>query len=278
MNKTIQISMVVVAILVLGVSILWVGTSIARAAWGMAGYWPGSMMTGFQARGNEPANQSTYCHGSGGGMMESGMMGAYGGHSSGMMGGYLSRSGIDVDPLSLEQVEEAVEKYLASLNDQDLVLGEVMIFDNHAYAQIIEVSTGIGAQEVLVDPESLAVYPEPGPNMMWNLKYGMMSGYGEHGTMGAGMMGGWNRSADNQVPEVSAEMPITPQEAIARAQDYLNRNSPGLQVEAHADRFYGYYTLHTLEDGNTVGMLSVNGFSGQVFPHSWHGKLVQVSD
>ncbi|MFU8773280.1 MAG: hypothetical protein ACNA8H_12775 [Anaerolineales bacterium] len=278
MNRSIKISIVVLAILVLSASILWLGTSIARAGWGMTGYWPGSMMAGFPVARSDSDDQSSYCNGSGVGIMGGGMMGTYAGQSPGMMHGYLSSSTDNVDPLNLEQVEVAIEKYLTTLNDQGLVLGEVMIFDNHAYAQIIEVSTGIGALEVLVDPESLAVYPEPGPNMMWNLKYGMMSGYGEHGMMGAGMMGGWNRSADNRVPEVSAEMPITPQEAIERAQDYLNRNSSGLQVEAHADRFYGYYTLHTLEDGNTVGMLSVNGFSGQVFPHTWHGKLLQVSD
>ena len=68
-----------------------------------------------------------------------------------------------------------------------------MIFDNNAYARITEKSTGIGAMELLVDPASLVVFPEYGPNMMWNLKYGMMSG--------AGMMGGtsaaWRRGSSS---------------------------------------------------------------------------------
>ncbi|MBI1882356.1 MAG: peptidase M4, partial [Chloroflexi bacterium] len=27
-----------------------------------------------------------------------------------------------------------------------------------------------------------------------------------------------------------------------------------------------------------IGMLSVNGFSQQVFPHTWHGKLLEMSE
>ena len=49
-------------------------------------------------------------------------------------------------------------------------------------------------------------------------------------------------------------------------------------ADEHADAFYGYYTIHTLENGEVVGMLSVNGFTGQVFPHTWHGELVEMGD
>jgi hypothetical protein len=31
-------------------------------------------------------------------------------------------------------------------------------------------------------------------------------------------------------------------------------------------------------DGETVGMLSVNGYTGQVFPHTWHGDFVEMSE
>ena len=66
--------------------------------------------------------------------------------------------------------------------------------DHLAYAIVIERSTEIGAFELLVDPVNQSVFPEHGPNMMWNLKYGMMSGYGDNGLMGGmmrGMMGGF---------------------------------------------------------------------------------------
>ena len=52
---------------------------------------------------------------------------------------------------------------------------------------------------------------------------------------------------------------------------------PILTADEHADPFYGYYTLHVNRDGQTVGMLSVNGYTGQVFPHTWHGKLLEMS-
>jgi len=34
-------------------------------------------------------------------------------------------------------------------------------------------------------------------------------------------------------------------------------------------------TIHILRDGQTVGMLSVNGYTRQVFVHTWHGDLVE---
>jgi len=39
----------------------------------------------------------------------------------------------------------------------------------------------------------------------------------------------------------------------------------------------GYYTLHILEDSETIGMLSVNAYTGQVFHHHWHGDFIEMS-
>ena len=58
-------------------------------------------------------------------------------------------------PLSIETAAEAVEDYLEPLEDQELVVSEVMIFDNHAYVQVLEEDTGIGAMELIVDPSDL---------------------------------------------------------------------------------------------------------------------------
>jgi hypothetical protein len=145
-----------------------------------------------------------------------------------------------------------------------------MIFDNHAYAQIVEIDSGIGVMEVLIDPDTKTVFPEMGPNMMWNLKYGMMSGFGGYG-MG-GMMGGFGSFS------TPAEMTVTPEEAVVAAQAALDTcfSEANLTADEHADPFYGYYTLHVDRDGETVSMLSVNGFTGEVFPHTWHGKLLEM--
>ena len=103
--------------------------------------------------------------------------------------------------------------------------------------------------------------------MMWNTKYGHMSGSGWGGMMGGGMMGGyWNTP--------TGEMTITPEQAVEIAQEYLNDYRDGLEADEEADAFYGYYTIHILQDGVVVGMLSVNGYTGSVWPHTWHGKYL----
>ncbi|MBE2199484.1 MAG: hypothetical protein IAE79_12795 [Anaerolinea sp.] len=218
-------------------------------------------------------------------MMSGGMMG--GQYGSGMMGNYGGL--IDADPLSIAEAETAVTNYLATLDNDNLSLGEIMIFDNHAYAQIMDETSGTGAFEVLVDPVTQNVFPEPGPNMMWNTEYGMvmqsmMSGGNFGGMMGgmmnsqygSGMMGGNMMGSFGYAPD--AEINITAEEAVARAQEYLDAYLPGKTADDTADDFPGYYTLHVLENGETIGMLSVNAYSGQVFLHHWHGDFIEMAD
>jgi len=165
--------------------------------------------------------------------------------------------------LSIEEAETAVNAFIAEYRAaEELIISEIMIFDNHAYAEVIEEDTGIGAFEVLVDPVTLAVIPEMGPNMMWNLKYSHMRG----GMMGSGY---YSRAA---------EMPISDEEAVEIANAYLSQNNSDLVAGGHADRFYGYYTIHTERDGKIYGMLSVNGYDGKVFLHTWHGEFIEMAE
>lgn len=190
----------------------------------------------------------------------------------GMAGGYVGNES-GSQPLTIDQTKQAVQNYIDRLPYSDLEIKEIIIFDNQAYAGVVEKNTGIGAMELLVDPVSLNVYPEYGPNMMWNLKYGHMAGTGMMG----GMMGGWSwQRGANPNAEISADMPVTPQQAIEDAQKYLDAYQPGTSVSDEAEQFYGYYTLDTLQNGKVIGMLSVNGYTGQVFPHTWHGKFIEV--
>lgn len=165
--------------------------------------------------------------------------------------------------ISIEEAEQAVSTYINEYDSDDhLHISEIMIFDNHAYAVVKEEETGIGAFEVLVDPETLTVYPEMGPNMMWNLKYGHMA---------SGMM---NNSAYSN----PADMPISEAEAVQLANDYLADIGSNLVADDHPDQFYGYYTLHTTVDGEIYGMLSVNGYSGDIFLHTWHGQFIEMTE
>ena len=184
------------------------------------------------------------------------------------------QSGTSSQALGVDQARQAVEGYLANLNNDDLQIAEIMVFDNNAYARITEKSTGIGAMELLVDPATLEVYPEYGPNRMWNLKYGQMDGYGMMGRRG-GMMGyGYD---DRYAANVSGEdMSVSAEQALQFAQEYLDQHFSGYQTAEDADAFYGYYTIDILKDGAPTGMLSVNGYSGQVFLHTWHGNFIEM--
>jgi len=195
------------------------------------------------------------------------MMGGSSGHG-GMMGPGYPGSGRTVprssgEALCLKDAHEAVEGYLQALTVPGLAIAEVMEFADNFYAEVVEESTGVHAMELLVDKETGAVYPEYGPNMMWNTKYGMHSRSGWRGMMG------WFGTQ-----EPSAEMPVSAEQALQCAQRYLEAYIPGTQVADEADGFYGYYTVHVLKDGQIYGMLSVNGYSGQVWYHNWHGQFV----
>jgi hypothetical protein len=93
-------------------------------------------------------------------------------------------------PRSLPDAREAFEQAVSSsYGDPNLEVVDVMEFANNFYAEVEERDTGIHAMELLIDRRSGRVHPEPGPNMMWNTKYGMMGGQGMMGPDGQGMMG-----------------------------------------------------------------------------------------
>ena len=184
-----------------------------------------------------------------------------------MMGENYSNSNIALKPLTIDEVDQVIHEYLEEISNEDLILGEIMIFDNHAYAEIIEKSTGIGAMEVLIDPQTRSVYPEQGPNMKWNLKYSPMGNLGQ----------GLDMRSDSNAAEIN-NMPVSSSQAVNDAQNFLDQYHPGTQADEHTDPFYGYYTLHILREDNVVGMLSVNGFTGQIFYHDWHGEFIEMSE
>lgn len=205
-----------------------------------------------------------------------GMMGAYGpGYGPGMMGGASgygpggmmpgwAQGNASGQPIPLDQAQKNVQAVIAQTGNSDLILDEVMEFQNNFYAIVKEKSTGTGAFEVLINKWTGRVTPEPGPNMMWNIKYGMM---GQRSWMGQHM--GYT------LP--TGPMTVSADQAKKIAQTWLDQNQPGATTEA-PDQFSGYYTLHILKDGKITGMLSVNGYTGQVWYHTWHGPFIQMKD
>jgi hypothetical protein len=212
--------------------------------------------------------------------------GAYGAYTGGMMGGYgypqtgtqatypgqygmggcrgrTGYAGITAPttgtPITIDTAVGIAQNYVASLSNKDLAIDEVEEYTQNFYVLVKEKSTGLGAFEMLIDKYTGAIAPEMGPNMMWNTKYGMMSG---------GMMG-WTAGT------TTGPMTVTVDQAKAYAQQFLTANYPGTTVGG-IDTFYGYYHVDVLSAGNTYGMLSVNGYTGQVWYHTWHGAFIQA--
>lgn len=274
MNKTLSTILIVIAVLALAAGFFFAGSMYSRAT----AYGP-AMMFAYGTRNNSPYGPGMM-NGQGGNGMMPGMMGGY---------GWNNGAAPTVAALTVDQAKAAAEKYIQTLNLQGLETGEVMIFDNNAYVIVEESETGLGAFELLVDPVSQVAYPEYGPNMMWNVKYSglnhsqMMGGGGGYGMMGGmmggygGMMNGWNFQSTPSA-NVSAEMTVTPDEAVEYAQAYLDASYGGATAADDPTQFYGYYTLDFTKDGEIIGMLSVNGYNGQIFLHTWHGTFIEEAE
>jgi len=155
---------------------------------------------------------------------------------------------------SVEQAKKLADEYLSRLSS-DFRVKEIMEFSNHFYVMVQEESTGINAFELLVDRNTGAIFYEPGPSMMWNTKYGHMG----------------------RMDNPTASMPISGQEASGYAKAWLDQNIPGTTTE-EPEPFYGYYTLDVSNQSRLLGMLSVNGFTGSVWYHSWHGEFVRMEE
>jgi hypothetical protein len=197
---------------------------------------------------------------------------AYGDYYGGMMGGGWGCGGMRgrfgygapayFSPTAATQINitnaaTIAQNYLISTANPNLEVSEVEEYTLNFYVIVKEKDTGIGAFELLVDKYTGAVSPEMGPNMMWNTKYGMHSG----------MMGWFTGNP-------ATPMTVTAEQAETNAQQWLNANLPGTTV-GEAEPFYGYYHVMVLSAGKGYGMLSVNGYTGQVWYHTWHGTFIQ---
>ena len=152
--------------------------------------------------------------------------------------------------ISIPQAKQSADQSIARISS-NLRVAEIEEYTRNFYVRVQENSTGINAFALLVEKTTGAATQELGPDMMWNTKYGMM-GFGRAPT---------------------ANMPVTADNATEYAQRWLDANIPGSKAEK-PDTFYGYYTIDTSVNGSTYGMLSVNGYSGEVWYHTWHGQFI----
>jgi hypothetical protein len=160
--------------------------------------------------------------------------------------------------LNITTANTIAQNYVASIGNPDLTVKQVEEYSNNFYIQVAEKSTGYGAFELLINKVTGSIYPEMGPNMMWNTKYGMMN---------SGILSGIYGTP-------TATMTVTAAQATANAKQYLTTYIPGATT-GDVTTFYGYYTIEVLQGGATYGMLSVNGYTGQIWYHNWHGTFTQ---
>jgi hypothetical protein len=189
----------------------------------------------------------------------------------GMMGYVPNGAGTPV--ASIDEARRQAAQFADRLG---LDVGEVMRFADNYYAELVQPDGGL-ATEVLVDPESGATWYEYGPAMMWNTRYGMMSGFGGAGMVGGSMMGGLGGPTFAPVPSRTGAPPVSAAEARRIAASWLQRRRPDLSA-GPADVFPGYYTLHILAGTRIEGMLSVNAYTGAVWYHWWHGRFLGMEE
>jgi hypothetical protein len=195
-------------------------------------------------------------------MFGGGMMGRLGnGYGfGGMMSGYVYAAPYTYNgsPLTINTASTIAQNYVASIGNPNLVVKQVEEYTANFYVQVNDKSTGNGAFELLINKYTGSIYPEMGPNMMWNTQYGMMR---------SGILGGIFGAP-------TTTMPVTAAQAITNAQQYLTTYLPG-STTGDVTTFPGYYTIEVLTSGTTSGMLSVNGYTGQIWVHTWHGTFIQ---
>lgn len=123
-------------------------------------------------------------------------------------------------------------------------------------------------------------------NGMEGMDHGSMSGDDMSGMSGSGSMEGMDDmsgmdsmegmsgmmgSVDNKA--TTADMTIKPADAGSSAQKYADTQFPGSSI-SNPDMFYGYYTVDVVKDGRVLALLSINGYSGQVWVQAWPGSYL----
>jgi len=210
--------------------------------------------------------------------------------SAAWMMGY--RGGAAAPVRSLADARTRAQAFAGRLG---LKVAEVIQFTDNFYARLDDKS-GKPATEVLVDPATGTTSLEYGPAMMWNTRYGVMTGRTRGGMIGSGAMGGGSGMMGSGAGMMSGEGmmgsgggttwmppsgtisgPLSARQAIELAKRWLAQRDSSLTVP-DADAFPGYFTMETVRNGTIVGMMSVNASTGAIWDHWWHGRFVAISE
>jgi len=224
----------------------------SRYGSGMMGNQPGQMGPGMM--GNQPGQMGPGMMGNQPGQMGPGMMYNQSGNYSywyGIMGNMMMGNMMALyHPESKPITQDVAMKNMENFSRQygsNTEIDDVMAFSSNYYGVVKDTASGQDIAEILVDRYSGSTYPEPGPNMMWNTRYG------------AGSVQAGNSSYDLAgAQKLAVEFLI----------DYL----PGAQIQ-ESHKMLGYYTFD-FGRNETESMLSVNAYTGQIWVHTWHGSYL----
>lgn len=164
--------------------------------------------------------------------------------------------------LSTDVVVSEIQDYVDRQNNPDLVVARLREFALVYQAEVIERSTGRHAFDLMVSKGASQISPAAGPNIMWNTKYGptiaeIGGGYGMLGRVLAQPSPGDMTLSEAEARDI-AESAI---EDMADTSLLLENDT--------AATFYGFYEFYLDRDGEAVGALAVNGYSGQVWFEDW---------
>lgn len=235
-SKNIIIGLLVLAVIVLLVFLAFRPMTYS-STYSQGDYQPGQMGPGMM---NNPGYNYSY----GPGMMNN--SGYNYGYGPGMMGNMMAIYYPESKPGTQDEALKSLENF-ASQYGSNIQVEDFMIFSGNYYAVLKDTNSSQSIAEVLVDRYSGSAYPEPGPNMMWNTRFGA-----GRTTTGA--------------PEYDIN------EAKKLAGNFLTGYLPGAQV-LESNEMPGYYTFDFGRQ-DIEGMLSVNAYSGQIWVHTWHGPYL----
>ncbi len=237
-SKNIIIGLLMLAVIVL-LAFIAFRPMMYGSTYNSGGYQSGHMGPGMM---NNPGYNSSgmmgdpsYNYSNGYGMMGNMMMGN-------MMALYYPESKPVTQDEAIRKMQSFAQQYGPNIDVEDS-----MTFSSNYYGVVKDTSSNQTIAEILVDRYSGSAYPEPGPNMMWNTRYG------------AGRV---------QAEGVSYDLAGSKK----LAEEFLTGYLPEAQImESH--EMPGYYTFD-FGRKDIEGMLSVNAYSGQIWVHTWHGSYL----
>jgi hypothetical protein len=171
-------------------------------------------------------------------------------------------------PLGLTKTKELVDAYLQQFNVPNLVLKEIIVFNNNSYARIEDKSSGINVLELIIDTETDIVLSEYSSSFTWNVMYPSIPDSKTIGNIKLTPSGPVANPAENPLS-------ISPQQAKIMAQQYLKQYKINVRLSKTVEMFSGYYVIEYLHWGKVVGMISINGYTGRAFRRDWHQTFLE---